>query len=233
MAGLEDMVTASQIAAAIDMLRFDKAITSFEFQPSLGLVAKRLAALGEEFADLREPLKKSVRDVMTISILENFVSGGRPDWEELAYDTLKRRKKENSGTMILVRQGTLAEVASSERVWSIGRTSATIRDLPDKVWYGKIHQGGYSGDQFAAGSWFKKYQNAARKALGPDEDDAEVDKLAFKMFDQRLAKHGPAPRGAPAIPARPFAVFQDEDIDAIENIFVDWIEEKVREAGFR
>jgi phage gpG-like protein len=233
MAGYADLATASQIAAAIDMIRFDRAITSFEFQPSLGIVAKRLTQFGEEFSDMRDPLKKSIKDVMTISILENFISGGRPDWEELAYDTLKRRAKEGSGTMILVRTGNLAEVASSEGVWSVGKQSATIRDLPDRVWYGKIHQAGLAGSQFAAGNWFKKYQAAARKSLGPDEDDAEVDKLAYKMFDKRLLSHGPAPKGAPEIPARPFAVFQDEDIDAIENIFVDWIEEKVREAGLR
>jgi len=233
MAGLADMVTASQIAAAVDLMRFDRQITSFEFKPSLGIVAKRVAMLAEELEDMHEPLTKAVDDVMTVSILENFVSGGRPEWEGLSPVTLARRKKEGSGSMILVRSGALGEAASSRGIWSIGKTSATIRDLPQAVWYGKVHQAGQSGNQFAGGNWFKKYQTAARKQLGPDEDDEEVDKLAFKMFDQRLAKHGPAPAPSVEIPARPFVVFQDEDIDAIEVIFAEWIEEKVREAGFR
>lgn len=233
MAGLADLMTAAQAAAAIDMLRFDYQITAFEFTPSLGIVAKRFAQLAEEFNDLTEPLTKSVEDVMTISILENFMSGGRPPWEELAYDTLQKRAKEGSGSMILVRSGNLAEVASSVSVWSIGRTTATIRDLPNKVWYGKVHQGGLAGNQFSGGNWFKKYQTAARKALGPDEDDKTVDELAFKMFDKRVLSHGAAPRGSSDIPARPFVMFQPEDIDAIQLIFVDWIEEQVQEAGLR
>jgi phage gpG-like protein len=231
MAGLADMVTASQIAAAIDRLRFDKQITSFEFQPSLGIVAKQFSALAAEFHDLRMPLTKSV-EYMGISILENFMSGGRPAWEPLSSTTLKRREKDGSGSMILVRTGSLADVASSPSIWSIGRTSATIKDLPQNVWYGKVHQGGAAGNSYSGGNWFKKYQTAARKALGPDEDSREVDSLAFKMFDKRLGSHGPAPAGSADIPARPFAVFQDEDIDAIELIFVTWIEEKVKEAGF-
>jgi phage gpG-like protein len=215
MSGLADLTTAASLAAAIDLIRFDFQITSFEFKPSLGIVTK------------------SIEDVMTISILENFMSGGRPPWDSLAPTTVAKRQKENAGTMILVRSGSLAEVASSKGIWSIGKTTATIRDLPEKVWYGKIHQGGYGGSQYGAGNWFKKYQNAARKSLGPDEDQQEVDKLAFKMFDKRLMSQGPAPKGAPSIPARPFAMFQEEDIDAIQNIFLDWLEEKVREAGLR
>lgn len=233
MSGLADLMAASQLAAAIDLLRFDYQITAFEFSPSLGIVAKRFSELAEELGDMREPLTKSVEDVMTMSILENFMSGGRPPWEDLAPTTVAKRAKENSGTMILVRSGNLAEVASSAGIWSIGRTSATIRDLPNKVWYGKVHQGGLAGNQFAGGNWFKKYQTAARKALGPDEDDSEVDKLAFKMFDKRLLSHGPAPKGTADIPARPFVMFQEEDIDAIQLIFVEWVEEKIQEAGLR
>jgi len=42
MAGLADLVTASQMAAAIDMMRFDRTITGFEFKPSrLRLAANR------------------------------------------------------------------------------------------------------------------------------------------------------------------------------------------------
>jgi phage gpG-like protein len=228
---LAAMVTASQIAGAIDQIRFDKQITAFNFSPSLGIVAKRFAALADEFGDLREPLRKSISDVMTISILENFMSGGRPSWPGLAPSTQEKRQKEGSGDMILVRSGSLADVMSSEKVWAIGKTAATIKDLPERVWYGKVHQGGLAGNQFSGGNWFKKYEAAARKIAGPDEDDEEVTKLAYKIFDKRVLSHGPAPKGQSDIPARPFAMFQEEDIDAIQIIFADWVEEKVREAG--
>lgn len=231
---LEDLLVASQMSALIDGgLRFDKVIESFEFRPSIGIVAKRMGMVAEELQDQHEPLQRSVRNVMTLSILENFMSGGRPKWEALSPATIERREKLAAGSMVLVRSGALAETASSESVWSIGKSSATIRSLPSKVWYGSVHQEGYGGGAGSAGNWFKKYQSAARQALGPDEDDSEVNKLAFKMFDKRLAKHGPAPRSASSIPARPFALFQDEDIDAIELIFIAWVEEKIAEAGLR
>jgi phage gpG-like protein len=228
---LAAMVSASQIAAAIDNIRFDRSITAFEFSPSLGIVAKRFAALADEFGDLREPLQKSISEVMTISILENFMSGGRPAWEGLAPTTIAKREKQNVGSMILVRSGALAEVASSEDIWSVGKTAATIKDLPERVWYGKVHQGGLAGNQFSGGNWFKKYEAAARKIAGPDEDAEEVTRLAYKIFDKRVLSHGPAPKGQSDIPARPFAMFQEEDIDAIQIIFADWVEEKVKEAG--
>ena len=233
MAGWGDLMTASQMAAAIEMLRFDMQITGFEFKPSLGLVAKRLQQFGEEFQDLSEPLTRSVKDVMTISILENFMSGGRPTWDSLSPTTLARREKDGSGKMILVRSGSLADVASSVGIWSIGKTTATIRDLPNKVWYGKVHQAGFGGSSYSAGNWFNKYQHAARKSLGNEASDREVDELAMKIFDKRTTVHGAAPRGNANIPSRPFAMFQPEDIDAIELIFIEWIEEKIREAGLR
>lgn len=230
---LADLITASAIAGAIDSIRFDKVITSFEFSPSIGIVAKRLAEFAEELEDTREPLQRSVRDVMTVSILENFMSSGRPKWEELAEATKQKRAKENAGSMILVRTGTLADAASSEGIWSIGKTTAAVRKLPEKAWYGNIHQAGHEGGALGGGNWFKKYREAAKKVLGPEATKKEIDTKAYELFDLRQKQHGPAPAGSSSIPARPFIMFQDEDIDAIENIFVDWIEEKIQEAGLR
>lgn len=231
MAGLEDLMTAAQLSAAVDLLRFDYHIEAFEFKPSLGLVAKAFMKLGEDFQDMSEPLKRGVKDVMTISILENFMSGGRPAWDELSNETIKRRQQNGQGTMILVRSGALAEAASSVGIWSIGKATATVRNLPANVWYGKIHQAGYGGGGYSGGQWFKKYQDAARKTLGAEADGKEVDQLAFKFFDKRTTEHGAAPRSAPAIPARPFIMFQPEDVDAIQLIFYAWLEEKVTAAG--
>src|SRR3954471_24649727 len=149
-------MTAASLANAIDGMRFDKYITSFEFKPSLGIVAKALTRFAEELSDMTDPLTRSVKDVMTISILENFMSGGRPSWDSLSDDTIAKRNREGSGTMILVRSGALAEAASSVGIWSIGKTTATVRALPKNVWYGNIHQAGQEGNSFGAGGWFKK-----------------------------------------------------------------------------
>jgi phage gpG-like protein len=87
------------------------------------------------------------------------------------------------------------------------------------------------GNEFAGGNWFQKYQTAAKKALGPESSKKEVDDMAFEIWGKRADKHGPAPAGQAAIPPRPFIMFQEEDIDAIQNIFAEWVEDKVREAG--
>lgn len=227
---LSGMMSAAQIAGAIDGIRFDRHITSFEFKPSLGIVAKKLVALGAEFEDLREPLKRGINDVMTISILENFMSGGRPTWDELSENTVLRHK--GPGGMILVRTGALAETASSPDIWSIGKTSAAVRDLPDRVWYGKVHQAGQEGVESSGEGWFAKYEKAASKTLGPGASKKAVTALATKIWGRKTAGHASgASTGTPEIPARPFIMFQDEDIDAIELIFAEWIEEKVREAN--
>jgi phage gpG-like protein len=224
------MLTAAAIAGAVDKIRFDRHIESFKFNPSLGIVAKQLAALGEEFKDAREPLTKSITTVMMPSIKANFMSGGRPEpWEDLTYYTVKRRK--GSATPILVRTGALAAGASSLGIWSIGSTTAAVRDLPGKIWYGKVHQGGSAGSEFGAGNWFDKYKAAARKIEGPEASEDEVTKTAYKIFDKRVVHHGIAPGGSSDIPARPFILFQDEDIDAIQVIFAEWVEEKAITVG--
>jgi phage gpG-like protein len=224
-------LTASQIAAAVGGIRFDKSITSFKFTPSLGIVAKRLGQLADEVKDMRDPLTKAVEDVMQYSILENFMSGGRPEkWDELTYYTIRRRK--GKAVPVLVWTGKLAEIGSSPGIWSIGSQTATIRDLPQSIWYGKVHQAGSEGgdSEVASGNWFAKYEKAARKIEGPEATDKEVRDTAYKIFDKRTQKHGLAPSDSANIPARPWALFQDEDIDAIELIFAEWLEEKVKEA---
>ena len=229
MAGLGDMNTAAQMAAAVDLIRFDKVLESFQFKPSIGISAKRFANLADELEDTREPLRRAVREVMTLSILENFVSGGRPKWDELSAQTLARHGKEGAGT-ILIRTGALADAASSESIWSIGKTTAAVRSLPGNVWYGYVHQAGQEGNEYSGGHWFKKYEDAARKSLGSKASAGEIQKLATKIWGQRSATHaGAEGAGIPEIPARPFIMFQDEDIDAIELIFVDWLETKILE----
>jgi phage gpG-like protein len=226
-AGFQDMVTASQIAASIDGIRFDKAITGFEFKPSLGIVAKQIDTLGADIRSMREPLKRSIREVMIPSFATNFATGGRPTWDALSESTVKMR---GSDRPILIRTGALAKVMSQQNIWSVTTTSATIRSLPAKVWYGTVQQGGHGGGSLAAGNWFAKYQNAAKKMLGGEASDHEVNAAAFNMFDKRLVTHGLAPADV-TIPARPFAVFQEEDIDAIQIVFAEWLEARLQRVG--
>jgi phage gpG-like protein len=223
------MITTAQINASVGQLRFDKSITGFEFKPSIGIVAKQMNQLGLAIADMKVPLTKAVKDVMIPSIRKNFTSGGRPEWEELSTDTV--RKRNGSSRPILVRSGALASGATSFGIWSVGSVSATVRDLPKNIWYGKVHQGGSSSNNLGAGNWFGKYRRAAEKQLGSDAPESEILKTAYELFDMRLKKHGPAPAATAEIPARPFIMFQDEDLDDIQDIFFEWLGDLARSVG--
>lgn len=226
---MANSVSASQISSNVwENLRFDRSIQAFEFKPSLGIVAKSIDKFRMDIRSFREPLKRSVQQVMIPSFRENFIVGGRPSWEPLAVETVRKR---GATGPILIRSGKLKRGVTTLSIWTITDKAATIKDLPPRIWYGKVHQGGSAGGRFSANNWFKPYQAAARKVLGPEANQKEIDELGFKMFDRRLVQHGPAPRDAAHIPARPFAVFQEEDIDRIQNIFADWLIERAQRAG--
>lgn len=231
----------AQIAEAVGKIRFDRHLERFEFKPSLGIVAKQLEKLGEELQDMREPLTDAVKDIMQYSILENFMSGGRPEkWEGLTRYTVKRRN--GKAEPILVWTGALAEGGSSPSIWSIGKQTAVIRDLPQKIWYGKVHQSGIEGtsDGEQSGNWMDKYRSEAKK-LAPRANARDIDKLAMKLSDPIFRKKqglsasssGGGSNDTATVPARPWAMFQEEDIDNIEIIFALWIEEKVDEFARR
>jgi phage gpG-like protein len=211
------------ISRAVQGLRFDRVITGldFQFDPSIGLVAKRVDKLGLDISSFKDPLERSIRQVMIPSFRTNFAEGGRPAWEPLAPYTVKVRGSE---TPILVRTGRLVKAATSFDIWSIGDSSAIIRSLGQDAWYGTIHQAGYGG--------FGSHLDAARRQLAGVKDVSARDVLqrAFKNLE---AKKGDSGRhAAVSIPARPFIMFQDEDEDAVRDVFALWLEEKVVEAGF-
>jgi phage gpG-like protein len=229
--GAADFVTPSMIAGAVQKLKFNKSIQSFEFKPSLGIVAKAVDRWAIDIRSFREPLKRSIQQVMIPSFRKNFATGGRPPWDPLAEPTI--RKRNFSAWPILVRSGKLSRGVTTLKIWTITPAAATIKDLPDRIWYGKVHQAGYEGDSnmLGGGKWFDKYKNAARRVLGEDATDKEVTDLGMKMFDKRMLAHGSPPGAGADIPARPFAVFQDEDLDDIQEIFADWLIERARRAG--
>jgi phage gpG-like protein len=136
-------------------LRIDEGL-SFEFKPSIGLSAKRIDKLGLDIRSFREPLKRSIQQVLAPSFKKNFRAGGRPDrWEPLAEETVKFRRYYgfNAGPP-LVRSGRLMKTIQQFNIWSINETQAAITNLPEKIWYGKVQQAGLvkGGKSAAAGN---------------------------------------------------------------------------------
>jgi phage gpG-like protein len=187
-------------------LRLDSGIMSFDFSPSIGMLARDIDKLGLDIRSFREPLTRAIREVMVPSIRKNFDDGGRPEqWVPLSEVTIER-----GGSQPLVRSGTLRRTASQINIWDITSESATIRDLPERAWYGKIHQGGYGG------------------AVGGRRGQRNLDARLRKA----MASGQKVKLNAASIPARPFVLFQPEDEEAIERVFSDWLDERIARAGF-
>jgi len=197
-------------------VRFDRVLyAGWSFHPSLGIVAKDIDRLGIDIRSYRVPLEKAIRLVMMPSIRKNFEQGGRPEpWEPLASYTVKVR---GSSRPILIRTGALRAVASSFSVWTIGQTSASIRALPSAVWYGNIHQEGYGS-----------IGQIARKQLGPRATAQEIQDRAMELF---LGATPAKKQSKIVIPAREFALFQVSDIEEIQEIFIDWMEDRADQVG--
>jgi phage gpG-like protein len=175
------------------------------FEPSVGILARKVDKLGLNIRSFREPLLRSVRQVMVPSIRQNFDSGGRPPWEGLAGKTIYRKGHARP----LIKSGSLRRVATQINIWKIDSEKALVSDLPDKVWYGKVHQAGYGGGTATRRVGIKNIQTGITTYF--EESGAEA--------------------GTGAIPARPFIVLQPEDLDAIERVFGDWLDEKIIAAG--
>jgi len=166
----------------------NRSVTSgiaMEWQPDLKFMAESFDVLGVNVKSFREPLTRAVRQVMTKSLQQNFDVGGRPTWQPLIDSTRQRKQKLGYSNRTLIATGALRRVAGQINLWKINRTEAAMQ-LPQKVWYGVMHQTGWTPQT---------------------ERDALSDLIGG--------------------PARPWAVFQREDIGDIEEIFFEWIEERI------
>jgi phage gpG-like protein len=128
----------------------------------------------------REPLKRSIQQVMGPSFRQNFTVGGRPAWPPLAEETLRIKSKANQPADILVRTGRLRRVAGQLNLWTLSRDDARVVSIPSGADYGRFHMTGTR--------W---------------------------------------------MPAREWMGFQPVDIQAIEQVFVEWIRERAERHGWK
>jgi len=178
------------------------------FSPTLGIVAARINTLGTKVESFEEPLRKAVREVVIPSIQTNFRVGGRPAWPPHSPSTIEIRQRLGGGIgSLLVKTGALKAVMAQESIWTINKGMAILASLPEQVWYGNIHQGGYEGT------------GSGKSAKG---------KSLTEIVERALS--GGAKSGAHFIPARPFAVLQPKDEQDIQAIFVEWLGDKIDEA---
>jgi phage gpG-like protein len=144
--------------------------------------------LGLDIRSFRVPLERSVREVLSPSLQENFLVGGRPTWAELSGYTIEKKERyfPTSAYSPLVASGKLERVAGQLNLWTINGPAgeAYIGKLPDRVWYGVPQQEGFVGGNNAT------------------------------------------------TPARPWALIQPDDIPRVEEIFEQWLDERLVANGF-
>jgi phage gpG-like protein len=116
-----------------------------DFQPSPFVIANQFDKLGLQIRSFREPLKRSIQQVMAPSLQANFAAGGRPTaWQPLSQFTLNRKKKNRD--KILVRSGKLRQRAGQLKIWTIDGKNGLAYigpKLPNDIWYGAVHQSGW------------------------------------------------------------------------------------------
>src|SRR6202012_892431 len=178
-------------------------LLQFDFKPTLALSARNFDTLDIDIRSFKEPLKRSIQQVIAPSIGQNFLSNGRPDgWTPLSADTevVKAQDPNTSFPVdsILRRTGLLWKTMQQYNIWTVTQTQAAILSLPDKIWYGNIHQAGFG--------------NKASSFADPLHINLdELSKAENRVY----------------IPARPFAMLQDEDLDKIQDVFSTWLNERV------
>jgi len=215
--------------------RKDSGILAFDFSPTIGILARDLDKMGVDIRSWKVPLTNAVRNVMIPSFQQNFESGGRPHWTPLSEATVLIRSKEGSGSEPLVRSGALKRNMGFLSMWDINQNYAILKVLPERIWYGALHQAGYgtTGAQIqnkiklAAKKGVKLSTGAASKAVMNDLDK----KLKVSMASGKSI--GSSSDRAHPIPARPFVMFQDEDLPKIDDEFRKWIDMRVATAGFK
>jgi phage gpG-like protein len=209
--------------ARLSGLRLDEGITAFEFKPSLGILARDIDKLGIDIRSFKEPLMRAIKTVMIPSFRKNFEEEGRPSWEPMAEATTMLREREGTSGPLLNRSGKLKRVAQQQNIWTVTQESASIRDLPQKVWYGKVQQDGAGGMGRQVKAEIAKAAKRGVK-LSPGKAAANVQ----KALDAKILS-GNTGGGSAAlnIPARPFIQFQDEDMDGVYEVFQLWLEERL------
>lgn len=187
-------------------------VPQLTFSPSVGIIARDIDKLGMDIRSFREPLKRAVQKVIIPSILQNFEEEGRPSWSPYSPATIEIR--ENMGdpvNKLLNKTGALETQMSRYNIWTVNNNAAILLDIP--LWYGNLQQSGYGNSM---GASIKKTGSAAK---------------SFKDLNARLRatiKSGGTVRSADFnIPARPFVMLQEEDLPAIENVFAEWLQERV------
>lgn len=149
------------------------------------ILAAQVEKLAKDIRSFREPLHRSVKDVLAPSIRKNFDVGGRPTWIPLADSTIRKKGHDRP----LIQSGTLRRVASQLNIWTITSDTAQLKGLPNSVGYGYVHQ--YGAEQYgeSKGKSFVRVIPARPFLMMQDEDQVKIAQIFDEWMEERVAHY--------------------------------------------
>jgi phage gpG-like protein len=163
-----------------------------DFEPSVGIMARKIEKFGADIRSFRVPLTRAVREVMIPSIQMNFMKSGRPRWADLSEATWKQK----SGK-ILVESGKLQQGMKSFGLWHIDTEKALIPSLPQSIWYGNLHQAGYGSAEMFHDPVTNETVNVGGSGAPArpfvviqEEDGVKIDEIFNLWVGERIARAG-------------------------------------------
>lgn len=171
---------------------------SVTFEPSLAIFAGQINKLGLDIRSFKEPLTRAIREVMTKSIQANFDAGGRPlGWKPISEETPALRRNIHHW------EGGSPLVQSGRLMKVV--TQINFWTITDKT---AVVQG--FPDSVS-------YGRVHQEGYGGNEG------LGLSKSGQLSGSGRPV---AP-IPRRRFLLLQDEDREAIKDVFGKWLDERI------
>lgn len=157
----------------------------YHFSPSPLIFAGEVDRLGLDIRSFRVPLTRAIQQVMAPSMQENFDMGGRPAWQPVSEATALIKGRMGAPDTPLTRTGELKRNMGYLSMWTITQEDASIDQLPERIFYGTIHQGG-SRNGGGRGSNIPQRQFAM---FQPDDED-KIREVFDTWLGERVAAAG-------------------------------------------
>jgi phage gpG-like protein len=158
---------------------------AIDIDPNPVILVAQFDKLSLDIRSFKEPLERSVRQVVIPSIKENFDAEGRPDtWEELTPETIMMRDYEGYPEgPILERSGRLRKAATALARWRFTREEAVGgEEWPGTAWYAPLHDQGFSTTHVEV--------PARPFMLIHLEDEDRIEEVFYEWFAERCLAAG-------------------------------------------
>jgi phage gpG-like protein len=150
----------------------------FSWRPAVEVLASGFDKMGTSIRSYKVPLNKSIKEVMSPSIAENFASGGRPSWTPLADFTIQKKGHDT----ILYETGTLAKRAPQYNNWTVDGPAGEARLDRLRTTYGYFHQEGF------VNHWTGTFTPARTWAMFQPEDEEAIEAIFWEFLEERWTR---------------------------------------------